>query len=241
MVEKELISQIFFEHKQRYGHRRITAVLRYKYGLVINHKTVNRLMNQLSLRVPIKKVKYRSYMGTLGLISDNLLQRKFDAESINQKWVTDVTMFKVLDNKIYLSAILDLFNREIVSYTISQSPNLEFVQRMLNLALQKNPMVDNLIFHSDLGWQYQQKSFQRTLVKHNIKQSMSRKGNCLDNAVMENFFGRLKTELFYIEKFNTLDEFVFKLKEYIYYYNNIRIKEKLNWLSPVEYKLQYSH
>lgn len=240
-VEKELIKEIFSKNKQRYGHRRITAVLRYHYGIVINHKTVNKLMKELNLKVPIKKVKYHSYMGTLGKIKDNILNREFTADKPNQKWVTDVTMFKVLDTKLYLSPILDLFNSEIISYTVSKSPNIELVQSMLNNALKTNNNVKNLIFHSDLGWQYQMKEFQRTLTKHNIIQSMSNKGNCLDNAVMENFFGRLKTEFFYQEKFKSVDEFIDKLHEYIYYYNNIRIKEKLNWLSPVQYKLKTTH
>jgi len=159
----------------------------------------------------------------------------------NKKWVTDVTMFKVLDSKIYLSPILDLYNSEIVSYTLSTSPNIELVQSMLNNALKKVKLTKNLILHSDLGWQYQQKEFQRTLNKHGITQSMSNKGNCLDNAVMENFFGRLKCEFFYMEKFKSAEEFIDKLNEYIYYYNNIRIKEKLNWQSPIQYKIQNSH
>lgn len=240
-VEKELIKQIFTENKQRYGHRRITAVLRYQHGIVINHKTVSKLMKELNLKVPIKRVKYHSYMGTLGEIKDNILNRDFNANEPNQKWVTDVTMFKVLDTKIYLSPILDLFNSEIISYTISKSPNIEFVQSMLNQALKINKNVKDLIFHSDLGWQYQMKEFQRTLTKHNIIQSMSNKGNCLDNSVMENFFGRLKTEFFYQEKFKSVEEFVDKLHEYIYYYNNIRIKERLNWQSPVQFRLQNAH
>ena len=235
-VEKELIQQIFTENKQRYGHKRVTAVLRCQYGIIINHKTVNKLMKSLNLKVSVKKVKYHSYKGNLGEVKNNILNREFVANKLNEKWVTDITMFKVLDTKLYLSPILDLFNREIVAYTISQSPNMELVQSMLNEALKKHKKVEGLIFHSDLGWQYQMKEFQRTLKKHNIIQSMSNKGNCLDNAVMENFFGRLKSEFFYQEKFKSVEEFIDKLHEYIYYYNNNRIKERLNWLSPVQFR-----
>lgn len=165
----------------------ITAILRYQYGIVINHKTVNKLMKEPNLKVPIKKVKYHSYMGTLGEIKDKILNREFNADKFNQKWVTDVTMFKVLNTKPYLSPILDLFNSEIISYTISKSLNIELIQSMLNQALKTNNNVKNLIFHSDLGLHYPMKKFQRTLTKHNIIQGMSNKGNCLDNSVMENF------------------------------------------------------
>ena len=149
------------------------------------------------------------------------------------------TTFKVHDQKLYLSPILDLFNGEVVSYSLSCHPNFKQITDMLEDAFQKLPdKVDDLILHSDQGWQYQMKSYQNLLKAKGITQSMSRKATCLDNAVAENFFGLLKTELFYLEKFDSLDQLEKAIVEYIDYYNNRRIKLKLNGLSPVQYRTE---
>ena len=149
------------------------------------------------------------------------------------------TEFKVNDQKLYLSPILDLFNGEVVSYNLSRHPNFKQITDMLEGAFQKLPdKVDNLILHSDQGWQYQMKSYQNLLKAKGITQSMSRKATCLDNAVAENFFGLLKTELFYLEKFDSIDQLEKAIVDYIDYYNNRRIKLKLNGLSPVQYRIQ---
>lgn len=146
------------------------------------------------------KRKYSSYKGEVGEVAPNLLERHFKTNQPNRKWVTDVTEFKVNDQKLYLSPILDLFNGEVVSYNLSRHPNFKQITDMLEGAFQKLPdKVDNLILHSDQGWQYQMKSYQNLLKAKGITQSMSRKATCLDNAVAENFFGLLKTELFYLE------------------------------------------
>ena len=147
-----------------------------------------------------------------------------------------MTQFNVCNEKVYLSPIRDLFNREIISYSISLSPNLEQIKEMLNSLFQKLPADARPIFHSDQGWQYQHAEYQRLLAEHNITQSMSRKGNCMDNGAMENFFGRLKVEMFYGEKFESVNAFIDKLNEYIYYYNNERISTKLKGMSPVQYR-----
>ena len=236
------IKEIFFYHKERYGYRRITLELR-NQGYLVNHKKVYRLMIKLGLK-PLKrsKRKYSSYKGTVGKISDNLINREFEADRPNEKWYTDVTEFNLRGEKVYLSPILDGFNQEVISYNVSKSPNLEQINDMLNKAFDNKELV-GLIFHSDQGWQYQHQSYQQRLKNKGIKQSMSRKGNSMDNGLMENFFGILKTEMFYDQedKYETLDDLIKAIDEYIYYYNYDRIKVKLKGLSPVNYRLQSSN
>jgi len=194
-------------------------------------------MKSLNLRgKQSKNGKYHSYKGEVGKIADNILKRDFIAKKPFEKLATDVTEFKVCNDKVYLSPVLDLFNREIVSYSISLSPNLQQVRDMLTGLFAKLPPGASPIFHSDQGWQYQHAEYQRLLAEHNITQSMSRKGNCMDNGAMENFFGRLKVEMFYGEQFESVDDFVLALDNYIHYYNNERISLKLKGMSPVQYR-----
>lgn len=207
-----------------------------KEGIHINHKTVHKLMKELGLYCAVRMKKYRSYKGDIGKTAPNLLNRDFSATRPNQKWVTDVTEFSLHGQKLYLSPILDLYNGEIISYSISHRPVYSQINEMLSKAFEKIPCDTDLILHSDQGWQYQMKQYQRALDTKGIKQSMSRKGNCLDNAVMENFFGILKTELLYLQEFNSMEHFIKELREYLDYYNNRRIKGKLKGMSPVEYR-----
>lgn len=209
-------------------------------GYRINHKTVQRLMKVLGLKCLVRIKKYRSYKGETGKIAPNIIERDFNATEPNQKWATDITEFSLFGSKMYLSPILDMYNGEIVSYTISRSPVLKQVMDMLDKAFSKIPDDTNLILHSDQGWQYQHKMYQKRLKEKGIRQSMSRKGNCLDNAVMENFFGLLKSELLYLREFSSMDEFKNELIKYIDYYNNKRIKSKLKGLSPIQYRIQSS-
>ena len=238
-VIKEEIISIYHENQGRYGYRRITMEL-HNRGYVINHKTVQRLMNVLNLKCMVRVKKYHSYKGEIGKIAPNIIERNFNAEAPNQKWTTDITEFELFGKKIYLSPILDMYNGEIVSYNISERPVLNQVLKMLDSAFEKIPNNTGLIFHSDQGWQYQHKKYQKKLLDKGIIQSMSRKGNCLDNSIMENFFGLLKSELFYLRKFESMDEFKLELEKYIDYYNNKRIKSKLKGLSPVQYRIQSS-
>ena len=234
--EKKEIQEIYNANKSRYGYRRITIVMRNK-GYVINHKTVQKLMNILGLKGKQRKNdKYHSYKGEVGKVADNLLKRDFYATKPFEKLTTDVTQFKIGDEKVYLSPVMDLYNREIVSYSVSTSPNLWQIREMLDGLFEKLPSDATPVFHSDQGWQYQHAEYQRLLSEHNITQSMSRKGNCMDNGVMENFFGRLKVEMFYGEKFESVNTFIDELKSYIYYYNNERISLKLKGMSPVKYR-----
>lgn len=235
--EKKEIATIYHENKGRYGYRRITIELRSR-GYSINHKTVQRLMKVLGLVCRVRMKRYRSYKGEVGKIAPNLLERDFIAERPNLKWVTDVTEFHLFGQKLYLSPILDLCSRDIVSYSISYKPNLTMVTTMLTSAFEQIQDDTNLILHSDQGFHYQHKQYQRMLKKKGIIQSMSRKGNCLDNAVMENFFGLLKTELLYLQEFDSMEHFVAELIEYMDYYNNHRIKEKLKGLPPALHRQQ---
>lgn len=231
------INEIFHINKGRYGYRRITLELN-NNSIFINHKTVERLMRESGLKSQVRLKKYRSYRGIAGKIAPNILERDFKAASPNKKWVTDVTEFALFGQKRYLSPILDLFNGEIISYTISPHPNLLMVTNMLSKALKGIRKDTELVLHSDQGWHYQHATYQRMLKNKGVMQSMSRKGNCLDNAVMENFFGLLKSELLYLQKFTSIENFEYELKNYIHYYNNFRIKEKLKGLSPVMFRTQ---
>jgi len=195
-------------------------------------------MKALGLKCQVRIKKYRSYKGEMGKVAPNLIDRNFHADAPNQKWTTDITEFSLFGKKLYLSPILDMYNGEIISYNISERPHLGQVIDMLDKAFGKIPDNTNLIFHSDLGWQYQHKMYQRRLKDKGIRQSMSRKGNCLDNAIMENFFGLLKSELLYLREFESIEEFREELEKYIYYYNHQRIKGKLKGLSPVQYRIQ---
>ena len=234
---KEEIQRIHAEHKGRYGYRRITAELQIR-GFHYNHKLVSRLMKELKIICKVRRKRYRSYRGEVGRIAPNLLERNFEAERPNEKMLTDITEFKLFGQKLYLSLLLDLHSRDIVSYTISDRPVLSMVTSMLERAFQTIPKDADLIIHSDQGWQYQHKSYRKMLQEKGIRQSMSRKGNCLDNAVIENFFGILKSELLYLQKFNSMEHFKTELIAYLDYYNNHRGKQRFNGLPPAIHRRQ---
>ena len=235
---KELIKSIYHKHKGRYGYRRITDELQNK-AIKINHKTVLRLMKSLGLKSIVRVKKYKSYKGEQGKIVPNILERNFKAKAPNKKWATDVTEFKVGGKKLYLSPIIDLFNQEIISYQLTERPVFNQVISMLKKAFKKIPNNTGLILHSDQGWQYQMKQYQQLVKEKGIVQSMSRKGNCLDNAIIENFFGILKSEMFYTQNFNSIKELKTEIKKYINYYNNQRIKSNLNKMSPIKYRAHF--
>ena len=227
---KEAIKRICTDNKGRYGYRRVTLNLKSE-GFKVNHKVVMKLMKQAGLTCKVRIKKYKSYKGEQGKTAPNILQRNFKADKPNKKWSTDITEFALFGRKLYLSPIIDLYNGEIISYKVSERPVLKQVTDMVKEAVARIGKTDSLILHSDQGWQYQHKAYRKILKENGIIQSMSRKGNCLDNAVIENFFGLLKSE-----KFKSIEDFREKLDEYIDYYNNRRIKVKLKGLSPVEYR-----
>ncbi len=234
---KTQIRQVFNLHKGRYGYRRITSTIR-SSGTLINHKKVQRLMDELSLKSTVRPKRYKSYRGQIGKVAPNLLQRDFNANKPNQKWVTDVTEFNINGQKVYLSPIIDLFNQEVICYEVKKSVHLPLVSDMLNNAIKTLKKHEKPIIHSDQGWQYQNKLIQRIIKNGGLRQSMSRKGNCLDNAIAENFFGILKTEMYHGETFIDADDLIISIKKYIDYYNHKRIKLKLKGLSPVEFRNQ---
>ena len=247
------IKKCFNDHKGRYGYRRITLTLRAE-GLSVNHKKVKRLMKVMNLYGYVPKAKYKSYKGDMNGTVKNLLLEKhvdeekhttkyirmFSTEQVNQIWSTDITEFHIASGKLYLSPILDFHTREIISYTISKSPNFEQIKDMIHRAFSKYNNLKDLIFHSDQGWQYQMKEYHRLLKDKEVIQSMSRKGNCLDNSPMENFFGIMKKEMFLGKEyiFQSLNELEVAIHEYIEYYNNKRISLKLKGLTPVQYRNQ---
>ena len=245
-VEKKILE--IRKDNPNYGYRRMAAMLR-KQGLLINKKKVQRLVQKLKLQVTSfsrKTRKYSSYKGTIGKVADNEINRKFKVGEPYTYITTDTTEFKYLEKdknenyqvkKLYLNPYLDMYNSEIISYEISKQPTLEPILKALDKAIEiTNINKDKRIFHSDQGWAYQIKQYTSKLEAEEITQSMSRKGNCLDNSPMENFFGILKQEIYYGKKFYSYEELKETIEEYIEYYNKDRIKEKLGYLSPIEYR-----
>lgn len=234
---KQEIRNICEENKGRYGYRRVTMEL-HRRNYHINHKKVLKLMGELGLLSRVRMKKYNSYRGEIGKAAPNLLNRDFTAMSPNQKWVTDITEFQLFGKKLYLSPILDLFNGELVSYSLSYHPDFQQIRDMLHEAFDHLPSGDHPILHSDQGWQYRMEEYRQLLRKKGISQSMSRKATCLDNAVAENFFSILKTELLYLQQFTSLEQFIEELKKYLHYYNYQRIKLRLK-TNPVQYRLDF--
>ena len=234
---KELIKQIYHEHKGRYGYRRIAFALR-AHGVELHANTVRRLMGLLGLKSVQRIKRFKSFRGKVGVVAPNHLERDFNASAPNQKWATDVTELRVGDQKIYLSTIKDLCTREIVAHEMSLRPTMELVNSTLKKALATLSPGQGPIMHSDQGWHYQMPEFRKLLGNHNVVQSMSRKGNCLDNASMESFFAVLKTECYYERKFVDLNALIDTINEYIGYYNTKRISTVLGGLTPFQYRIK---
>lgn len=236
---KELIQEIYDEHHGRYGYRRIAYALR-RRGESLHQNTVHRLMQVLDLRSRQRMKKYSSHRGAIGQIAPNVLERDFTACEPNKKWVTDITEFKVGDQKLYFSPVKDLFNGEIVAFTMGTRPTFDLVTSMLKNALVTLQRDHKPIVHSDQGWHYQMPLYSKMLSDRGLVQSMSRKGNCHDNASMESFFGVLKSEWFHMKKFTDIETLKAELTEYVRYYNADRIKLRLGGLSPIEYRLKHT-
>ena len=231
------IKEIFDQNKHRYGVRRVHREL-INRGHKVNHKRVQRLMHKAGLLGKRPKEKYHSYKGEVGKVADNIIKRDFSTTAPLQKWTTDVSQFNFSWGKCYLSPILDMATNEIISYDLAISPNMEQIKRMLDKAFKKFPSLSGLIFHSDQGWQYQHTYYRNSLAEHGIIQSMSRKGNCYDNCIMETFFGRMKNEMYYgcEKEYTSFEMFAKAVEEYINYYNNKRIQAKTKWMPPVKYR-----
>lgn len=231
------IEDIFNSNNRKYGYPRITIEL-HRRGYNINEKRVARIMRENGLRAAIKRRRYNSYKGTVGKIAPNILERDFTTTGPYQKLGTDVTVFITPHGKLYLSPVIDFHTREVLAYDLSEHPNMKQIRRMLNkLNAKHGKALEGAILHSDQGWQYQMLYYRKYLKEHKIMQSMSRKGNCLDNSPTENFFGRLKTEMYYDKEyaFRSLDELKQNIHKYIRYYNEERIVSRLK-TSPKKYR-----
>ncbi|WP_231939718.1 IS3 family transposase [Brevibacterium siliguriense] len=229
------IREIFTDSNERYGHRKIMTVL-VKEGLSIAKKTVLRLMQDMGIKTKVRRKRYNSHRGTVGRVAGNVLNRDFTAEEPNEKWVSDVTEFAVADQKLYLSPVIDLFDTSVVSYSMSTSPNTALTNESLIRACQGLRPGQAPLVHTDQGFQYQHVSWAAILAEYGATPSMSRKGNCWDNAVAENFFGQLKSEMFYLQKFDTVEDLKTAIDEYIHWYNFERISTRLGGLAPMEYR-----
>ena len=232
------LHEIFDGSYRSYGYRRLACALRDKHGYRLSGKTVLRLMREEGRTCVVRRKKYSSYKGEVGKAAANTLDRNFESKTPNSKWVTDITEFKICEKKIYFSPMIDLYNGEVIAYEINVSPNLKLVTSMLDKALATLEQEEHPMIHSDQGWHYRHMFYQKTLHNRGLEQSMSRKGNCLDNAVAENFFGHFKEEFLRQQRFASLKEFETKLALYIHWFNHERIKIKLKGLSPVQYRTQ---
>ncbi len=236
---QEKIRAVYDEHKGRYGYRRITAALRSSMTETVNHKCVQRVMQTMGLRALIRaKKRSRRIAGVSDVHLRNVLKRDFSASAPDQKWVTDITEFNVNGRKLHLSACMDLYNGEIIAHRMARRPVFEIVSGTLRAALSLSKNTAGLIVHSDQGWHYKMQPYQTMLARRGVTQSMSRKGNCFDNAVIESFFGTLKAEYYHLAKLDGIEALEAGVHDYIHYYNHERIKLKLQGLSPVEYRLR---
>lgn len=237
-VLKAEITSVFSDSFNRYGHRRVHRTLKNK-GWRVAKKTILKLMRALGLYCPVRrKRRYVSYQGEVGAVAQNLLDRDFCATQPNQKWVTDVTEFRVGAEKAYLSPVMDLFDRQIIAYSIGISPSLQLTNTSLVDAIATLDEGEAPLVHSDQGFQYQHVTWRGLIANCGAVQSMSRKGNCHDNAMIENFFGHLKEEAFHHVRYLNLEALITAIHQYIHWYNNDRISLRLEGLSPVQYRAQ---
>lgn len=231
---RPLVREIFSRTPNGMGYRQVAMALKAEQGLAISGKTVLKLMREEELRCQIRRRRYNSYRGEQGKVARNVLDRNFATKSPMTKLVTDVTEFKVAGGKAYLSPVMDLYNNEIIAWSVARSAN--FAQTMEMLDGLRPRLQGHALLHSDQGWQYQQLPFQRRLEEMGITQSMSRKATCLDNACMEGFFGHLKDEFYRGREFDSFDSFKDQLDDYIIYWNTKRYQLRLNGMTPVEYR-----
>ncbi|WP_330218809.1 IS3 family transposase [Brevibacillus choshinensis] len=239
LVIKEFIQKIYSKYDGKYGYRQTQLFLLQDYKIWVNHKKVLRLMQEMGLRSRVRRKHRCNYASSIGTrVVENLLQRKFHANLPNQKWVTDVTQYRIGDTWLYLSAVKDLFNNEIVAYHLAQRNDNDLVLQTFKKAFQNKEDMSGLIVHSDQGFQYTSYAYHDMLPKVGAQISMSRRGNCYDNASMESFFSHLKTEALYPYDIRTVDEAQRRIEEYIHFYNSTRPQRKLNKLTPIEYRRQ---
>ena len=237
IIIKEL-TKIYDDVNGIYGYRRMTMNINRNLNKQYNHKRIYRLMKSINLQSVIRKKKKRYIKSTPQITAENVLNRDFSAATLNEKWLTDVTEFKLTNGtKAYLSAIIDLYDNSIVSYVLGHSNNNKLVFDTFDLAIERNPSASPLL-HSDRGFQYTSKAFKLKLDKVSAIQSMSRIGRCIDNGPIEGFWGIIKSEMYYLRKFDNFDELKLAIDNYIEFYNNRRFQKRLKDLSPIEYRTQ---
>lgn len=237
IIIKEL-TKIYDDVNGIYGYRRMTMNINRNLNKQYNHKRIYRLMKSMNLQSVIRKKKKRYVKSTPQITAENVLNRDFSAATLNEKWLTDVTEFKLTNGtKAYLSAIIDLYDNSIVSYVLGHSNNNKLVFDTFDLAIERNPSASPLL-HSDRGYQYTSKAFKLKLDKVSATQSMSRVGRCIDNGPIEGFWGIIKSEMYYLRKFDNFDELKLAIDNYIEFYNNRRFQKRLKDLSPIEYRTQ---
>lgn len=234
---RPLIREVFSRTANGMGYRQIALALRNEQGLCISGKTVLRLMREEGLHCRIRRKKYNSYKGKQGEVARNVLDRDFASNAPMRKLVTDITEFSQPWGKAYLSPVMDLFNNEIVAWSVSERPNMAQINEMMAMLA---PRLDGpALLHSDQGWQYQQSSYQLKLLSLGIEQSMSRKATCLDNACMEGFFGHMKDEFYRGRRFYSFESFKAELEEYIDYWNTRRYQVGLKGMTPIQYRSHF--
>ncbi|HQL35394.1 MAG TPA: IS3 family transposase [Bacillota bacterium] len=231
-----LIKDAYEEKDGILGYRQITIKLNREHDFHVNDKRIYRLMGILNLKSVCRRKKKTYIKSTPEITAENILNREFYADDFGKKWLTDVTEMKYgVDSKAYLSAILDLGDKSIVSFVLGRSNNNELVFRTFDIAHQEYPNAKP-IFHSDRGFQYTTKTFKKKLDDAGMTQSMSRVSRCIDNGPMEAFWGMLKSEMYYLKKFNSYDELQAAIIDYIDYYNNHRYQKRLRCMTPIEYR-----
>ena len=235
---KERIKILFFESHKRYGYRRIHLLLK-REGIIISEKIVRSIMKEENLIVlAIRQRKYNSYLGEISPAVPNEIQRDFHADKPNKKWLTDITEFKIGEGKVYLSPIIDCFDGMPITWTVGTSPNAELVNTMLDNAIVLLKENEHPIIHSDRGCHYRWSGWIQRMDEAGLTRSMSKKGCSPDNSACEGFFGRMKNEMFYGEKWDkiSVEEFISIINQYMQWYRDKRIKLSLGGLSPMEYR-----
>lgn len=233
---RHLITDLYHQFRGIYGYRRIHGELG-KKGIVVSEKKVMKIMRAQNLTAVIRRRRYSSHKGEVGVVAQNVLNRQVTTTAPNQAWVTDITQFRVQDKKVYLSAVMDLYDRQIIGYTVGRRPTVVFANASLKQALATvGYRHDGLLIHSDQGFHYQHRSWQHLVQTAGATQSMSRKGNCYDNAVIESFFGSLKEEMFNHRSYPHVEALTEALHWYIHWYNTERISTRLGKQSPVQYR-----
>lgn len=234
------IKELYEEQNGILGYRQMTITVNRVHKTNYNKKRIRRLMQILHLQSVCRKKKYNYIKSTPEVTAENVLNRDFYADAPNEKWLTDVTEFKYYVGaevkKLYLSAILDLYDRRIVAYKIGTSNNNQLVFETFDEAVANNPTAHPL-FHSDRGFQYTNKVFHNKLMKAGMRQSMSRVGRCIDNGPMEGYWGILKSEMYYLKKFTSQEQLTKAIEDYISFYNTKRYQLKLKCMTPMEYHI----